>query len=59
MEQYVVYGFIPYEGWSEVFSGDREEVKAFIKGPQCYYDLDDLHIYSTDAPDVYALYHEK
>ena len=56
MTTYTVFAAIPYEGDHVVFSGTLEEVTEFIKNKNRGYPLEDLEIYSNDAPDVFALY---
>jgi hypothetical protein len=48
--------FVTYENENEVFHGDMEQLREWfrVRDPR-EYPLDDLTIYSCDAPDVYEL----
>ena len=56
MDRYTIFHFVPYEGQNSAFCGTLAAVKEWFKtrDPK-EYALDDLDIYSDDAPDVYAL----
>ena len=59
MTTYTIFAYESYEGASSVFDGTLEECKTWIKNKPRYYALDDLEIYSNDAPDVYELYNSE
>ena len=50
---YTIFRQVAYEGPYQVFCGTLEQVKEYIKSSK---NIDELDIYSNDAPDVYELY---
>jgi hypothetical protein len=56
--RYILLLSVPYEGTHEIFVGNRDEVKAYLQGPESP-DLDDLELVAVADTDVYELFNEK
>lgn len=52
---YTVKKHVDYEGEYTAFEGTLREVRAWINLPENRRDINDLELYSNDAPDVYSL----
>jgi hypothetical protein len=56
MGEYVIFVHIPYEGMSEIFSGNENECVRWLKSDRHGYPLDDLEIYEHAKLDIYEMH---
>ena len=54
-ETFTIFVDIPYEGMHIAFGGTLVECMEWLRNGRGRYSLDDLEIYSDNAPDVHDL----